>query len=290
MNTFVEDFSLTRLFAEFDDMQKINIEQEYIPLVDNFIDVENIISSSDVDEEIASFLADPSFPHANNKYGLDNFPSSERQFQNAMTRLSETGCSHWDRISPPEDYDKFAPFSSRPRDVIDLNKTPLKLKNSEQLSFYSNFVPMPDPWTIPQADFEDRSPYAVSPLTRKIAEKDKHQIRLPYNGKSIQKYLTSDSIRGQDVLFGRGKKSNNHVGNKFFRELVLNMAKHYKDCSRVQKTAIASSIVDAIHENGGGRFLSPVSSPDGNLWVEMTGLALRKKTSQALRDCYQYRK
>jgi len=91
-----------------------------------------------------------------------------------------------------------------------------------------------------------------------------------------------DSVRHQDVLFGRGKRAMHHTGNKYYQEVVSKLAKQYKKCSKVQKTALSNSIVHTIHSHG-GRFLIPISS-DYSAWVRVNGLALRKKTSQALRD------
>jgi len=147
----------------------------------------------------------------------------------------------------------------------------------------------PDIWSYPRANDAKKNIQANHLIEKtKAADSIYHQKRLPYNGYSNNKYISSQSIREEDVLFGRGKKSNNHTGNKYFRELVSRMTPHYRDCSRVQKTALSSSIVNAIH-NKGGRFLSPVSC-NSNVWVEMTGVALRKKTSQALRDSIAYRR
>ena len=103
----------------------------------------------------------------------------------------------------------------------------------------------------------------------------------------VQKTIAIEGIRKDDVLFGRGKRTTNHMGNKYFRELVSCMSPKYKGCSKVQKTSLSNSIVAAIHKKG-GRFLSPMPN-DCNSWVEMRGLALRRKTSQALRDCRVYR-
>lgn len=105
-------------------------------------------------------------------------------------------------------------------------------------------------------------------------------------GKVSKKVISKNNIRKKDVLFGRGKRSNNHYGNKYFRELVLSMSLEYKNCSKVKKTALSKRIVDMIHMKG-GRFLTAV--PDSDSWVEVKGLALRRKASQALRDSNIYR-
>ena len=97
-----------------------------------------------------------------------------------------------------------------------------------------------------------------------------------------QKDLVSfRSITQQDVLYGRGERTNNHEGNKYFRKIVSSMASKYKTCSRSDKSVIANSIIDVIHERG-GRFLAPI--PNSNSWNIVKGREIKRKTSHALRD------
>ena len=98
---------------------------------------------------------------------------------------------------------------------------------------------------------------------------------------SLDVTISSDDIKKEDVLFGRGKKSTNHPGNTYFRELVSKSASHYKTCSKIDKTIMANQIVETVHQRG-GRFLCQQVN---NGWVQVKGLIVRKKTSQALRDC-----
>jgi len=94
--------------------------------------------------------------------------------------------------------------------------------------------------------------------------------------------ISIHNIRNEDILLGRGKRSLNHPGNMFYRELVSRVVVQYNDCDKKQKTTLSNSVVRSIHMQG-GRFLTPLLD-DTNFWVEVNGLALRKKTSQALRD------
>ena len=103
-----------------------------------------------------------------------------------------------------------------------------------------------------------------------------------YEGVSSE-IISNDTVKDQDVLFGRGKRAMYHPGNKYYQEIVSTLSKQYKTCNKLQKTALSKSIVYTIHSHG-GRFLTPLSN-DNRSWVEVNGLALRKKTSQALRDC-----
>ena len=161
---------------------------------------------------------------------------------------------------------------------------PVILKENELDVRYPHFQ---DLWSIPAAN-TDKQPRPMHLSEQSASTSNTSSSgRLPYNGFSNHKYVSSNHIQEVDVLFGRGKKSNNHPGNKYYRELIVRLSSHYKDCSRAQKTALSTSVVEAIHKKG-GRFLTPVSNKS-NLWVEMTGLALRKKTSQAMRDSNTYR-
>lgn len=134
-----------------------------------------------------------------------------------------------------------------------------------------------------------RSP-AQTKKNEKFSKRKKRIMQLPketfFGENEMHKSISSDRVRKYDVLFGRGKRSNNHWGNKYFRRLVVSMSDEYRRCSKPQKTALSNSIVKKIISKG-GKFLSPL--PNSEAWVEVRGLALRKKTSQALRDSSVYR-
>jgi len=101
-----------------------------------------------------------------------------------------------------------------------------------------------------------------------------------------KKAIPFQFARDVDVLLGRGKRTTNHPGNIFFRELITKIAPIYKDSTKVQKTALSECIVAAIKKEG-GRFLSPMSD-NLDLLCEINGVALRTKTCQAIRDCKGY--
>jgi len=88
--------------------------------------------------------------------------------------------------------------------------------------------------------------------------------------------------RDQDVLFGRGGRTNHHPGNKRFRQLVEDHRQAYRQLQGNKlKQKIALDIVNLIYgENG--RFLKLNSS--NNMWQDVGKKAARGKTSQALRE------
>jgi len=84
-----------------------------------------------------------------------------------------------------------------------------------------------------------------------------------------------------DVLFGRGGESNYHPGNKHYRHLVEEAKPRYLSCDKNQKTKVAQSVVDRIHQTG-GRFLDK-DKASGKWYVALNKVA-RTKVGQALRD------
>ncbi len=84
------------------------------------------------------------------------------------------------------------------------------------------------------------------------------------------------------MLFGRGGRSNNHIGNKLYRELVTEKQEHYKSCDKNEKTKVAQSIVDRVHNEYKGRFLER-DAANGRFYV-VPNLMARRKVGQALRE------
>ena len=68
--------------------------------------------------------------------------------------------------------------------------------------------------------------------------------------------VKKDDINENDVLCGRGGKTNTHPGNIYFREQVNKLRKRYKDSGRTEKPTIAKEVVDTIRKlDPPGRFL-----------------------------------
>lgn len=90
----------------------------------------------------------------------------------------------------------------------------------------------------------------------------------------------TDSINENDVLFGRGGATNNHVGNKTFRVMVTDHQAEYLGARKKDKALISKRIVRLIREKG-GRFLRRGNE---GLWIEVGDKKAAEKTSQALRE------
>lgn len=83
-----------------------------------------------------------------------------------------------------------------------------------------------------------------------------------------------------DVLLGRGGRSNHHPGNKRYREEVKNLQKWYLDIEdKDEKTDLSQCLVDYV-KSYNGRFLEK----DNFGWYEVPNIVARRKASQALRE------
>lgn len=109
-----------------------------------------------------------------------------------------------------------------------------------------------------------------------------HGVPPPKQNKNLQNRVFVDEIRENDVLCGRGGKSNHHIGNKKYRQVVSEMKQGYRGISaKTAKTDLSRQIVDHVLEYG-GRFLKRDAS-SGRYYILKHNEA-RKKTSQALRE------
>ncbi|KAG7338204.1 hypothetical protein IV203_025116 [Nitzschia inconspicua] len=117
------------------------------------------------------------------------------------------------------------------------------------------------------------SPVASGSNNRKDMKKKKPK----HNAHSA---LTSVCVPSRnDVLFGRGKRFQNHVGNQRFRTLIEDCLPSYDKASKEQKTKIAQEIVGIVHQ-ARGRFLKD----DGAGWAQVTDIhLLRQKVAHAFR-------
>eukprot|EP00529_Nitzschia_sp_RCC80_P002194 CAMPEP_0113494020 /NCGR_PEP_ID=MMETSP0014_2-20120614/28893_1 /TAXON_ID=2857 /ORGANISM="Nitzschia sp." /LENGTH=897 /DNA_ID=CAMNT_0000387903 /DNA_START=253 /DNA_END=2946 /DNA_ORIENTATION=- /assembly_acc=CAM_ASM_000159 len=83
-----------------------------------------------------------------------------------------------------------------------------------------------------------------------------------------------------DVLYGRGKPIQDHVGNLRYHALLEHYHSSYEDAKKFQKKKLAKRIVSIVHEYG-GRFLKQDSHGAG--WVEVDETVACDKVSHAFR-------
>jgi len=92
-----------------------------------------------------------------------------------------------------------------------------------------------------------------------------------------------DKPNDYDVLFGRGGMTNNHPGNRRFRDIISLHRPDYVCAIKVEKPNVARRIVAAIRGgNPPGRFLKKDSM--GLKWYDVGNRHATEKTSQALRE------
>jgi hypothetical protein len=84
-----------------------------------------------------------------------------------------------------------------------------------------------------------------------------------------------------DVLLGRGGRTNNHAGNKRYLTEKEEIQARYTAATKQDKTGISQELVDRVHA-WGGRFLE--LDPSNNQWFQVTNIKARKKASQSLRE------
>eukprot|EP00980_Cylindrotheca_fusiformis_P000165 scaffold26_cov117-Cylindrotheca_fusiformis.AAC.6 len=88
-----------------------------------------------------------------------------------------------------------------------------------------------------------------------------------------------------DVIFGRGRKIQEHVGNINLRRMLEQYRRSYDQCSRSARQDIAEAIVKQIKANG-GRFLKRENSG----WKEVSDSEARIKVTTAFRSQRKFEK
>lgn len=85
-----------------------------------------------------------------------------------------------------------------------------------------------------------------------------------------------------DVLLGRGGRSNHHGGNKRYRAEVENLKEWYSTLEdKDDKTDLSQCLIESVHSYG-GRFLE--LDKEADRWYQVPNLVARRKASQALRE------
>ena len=121
---------------------------------------------------------------------------------------------------------------------------------------------------------------------------------MPFKGSSIRnisdawekrrKYETMEKYKSMknvfvpshsDILLGRGKRSQDHIGNMRLRNLVEDCKPVYDNASRSDKTLIAKEIVQGVKRKG-HHFLKDEDAG----WIEVDDMKARQKVSHTFRD------
>jgi len=121
---------------------------------------------------------------------------------------------------------------------------------------------------------EDTSQTQVLKMGKKKRIRKPRQKVVP----AVKEYVTPTI---NDVLLGRGGRSNHHPGNKRYREEVRNLREWYLSIgeNKDEKTSLSQCLVDYVYQYN-GRFLEK----DDIGWYVVPNIVARRKASQALRE------
>jgi hypothetical protein len=109
-----------------------------------------------------------------------------------------------------------------------------------------------------------------------------HVKMSPASG-SAECHVKWDDIQRTDVLLGKDKMSQMHIGNAAFRALIDSRVDTYRFAeSRSDKIHIVVSITNTIYD-GGGRFLIAVGT-GSETWAEVNQAYAREKVGNSIRD------
>jgi cystathionine beta-lyase family protein involved in aluminum resistance len=147
------------------------------------------------------------------------------------------------------------------RDVMIIKGSRLECASSLQsFGIPANIFPLTDDGEI------------TTDVHRQVLEKRRKKERLVHEVRRV-------GVPGRnDVLFGRGKAIQNHVGNIKFRSLVEDCKEMYDKATRDEKCQITQEIVQVVQQ-ATGRFLKD----DGTGWVEVGRDVARLKVSHTFR-------
>ncbi len=136
----------------------------------------------------------------------------------------------------------------------------------------------PSTITLPPIGEESASNSTCTPATVQEAKKKKVKKRRSQEPE-VKEYI--DNPTNDDVLLGRGGRSNHHSGNKRYRDEIIALQTLYRDASKDGKTEISQLLVDRVRSYG-GRFLKLDESV--HRWYLVKNIVARRKASQALRE------
>lgn len=91
-----------------------------------------------------------------------------------------------------------------------------------------------------------------------------------------------ETPRNEDVICGRGKATQDHPGNKRYREIIKENLKEYMNAkTKMDKSLVVSKVVDQIHEDG-GNFVK--KNAKTKKWGVVDEDFAREKTAHTIRD------
>lgn len=97
--------------------------------------------------------------------------------------------------------------------------------------------------------------------------------------------VASANPSDRDVICGRGKLSQNHTGNKYYRQIIAENLHSYSNVkTKMDKSLIVSKIVDMVQEAGGNFIKRDCTANSEEHWVVVEDNFAREKTAHSIRD------
>ena len=134
-------------------------------------------------------------------------------------------------------------------------------------------------WVTPPAPASTTATSTSTIHLPSAATEKKKRIRVP---QSYQKVYCE--VQENDVLLGRGGRSNAHNGNRVYRQRILEYQAAYKQLDVLGKKRMSENIVEWVKSRG-GRFLAYEKTPQGIAsYYVATDEEARQKVCQGLRE------
>lgn len=132
---------------------------------------------------------------------------------------------------------------------------------------------IPTSFAVKDAPVEQKAQATTPPKKKKKRKRAPRKKIIPQN----KQYL---EFTENDVLMGRGGKSNHHPGNMRYRQEIERLQESYKKTDdKDEKTKISEQLVAHV-QSYGGNFLEK----DDHGWYIINDVVARRKVSQALRE------
>jgi len=134
-------------------------------------------------------------------------------------------------------------------------------------------VAIPASFAVKDMPVQQKSEAATPPKKKKKRKRAPRKKIVPENKQYLQ-------YTDNDVLMGRGGKSNHHPGNMRYRQEIERLQGDYKKTDdKDEKTRISEQLVSHV-QSYGGNFLEK----DDHGWYIIDDIVARRKVSQALRE------
>ena len=85
--------------------------------------------------------------------------------------------------------------------------------------------------------------------------------------------------KSSDVLFGKGRSTQEHIGNMRLKSLVDDLLQRYDELNKHEKTDLAAEVVESVKKSS-GRFLTQESG----VWIKVHDDFARQKVAQLFRN------